>query len=145
LEWFRLGSTIIKIMRNLTTSILLTALFYMSRCVPPQHRLDFDLNQNALVSCDEQLSIKHLRIMERDGEGIGYEILLRKNYKGSSIIYLDSNNQNYYCNTEYPIKFEPNKEYIISSVSLDSGLEMSVFTNGEGKIDSVANPLGCIK
>lgn len=83
--------------------------------------------------------------MEIDGEGIGYEILLEKDAKGSNIVFFDRENEGYYCNNEYPLKFKPNKEYIISSVSLDSGLEMNVFTDSEGKIDSVANPLGCLK
>ncbi|GEM_PF-4321158 len=132
-------------MGNLKRSLLLVALFFMVRCVPPQHRLDFDLTRNALVSCDERLKIRHLRIMEIDGEGIGYEILLEKDAKGSNIVFFDRENEGYYCNNEYPLKFKPNKEYIISSVSLDSGLEMNVFTDSEGKIDSVANPLGCLK
>jgi len=51
----------------------------------------------------------------------------------------------YYCNNEYPPKLKPNKEYIISSVSLDSGLEMNIFTVNSGKKDSVVNRLGCTK
>jgi hypothetical protein len=114
------------------------------RCVPPQHRLDFDLTRNALVSCDERLKIKHITIDEKDG-GNHFIIDLELNSKGSSIVYLDRENEGYYCNNKYPLKFKPNKEYMISSVSGDSGLEMSVFTNSEGKIDSVINRLGCLR
>jgi hypothetical protein len=116
----------------------------MSSCVPPQHRLDFDLTRNALVSCDERIKIKNVSIWEKD-ENNWFKINKEKDSRGSSIVYLDKKNEGYYCNTEYPIKFKPNKEYIISSTSLDSGLEMSVFTNSEGKIDSVSNRFGCLK
>ncbi len=125
--------------------LAVVVLFYFSGCVPPQHRLDFAIDRNALVSCSEELKIRHVRIMEKDGQGIGYEIRLEKGAEGSNVVYVDRKNEGYYCNNEYPLKFKPNREYIVSSVWLDSGLEMSVFTNSEGKIDSVANPLGCIK
>ena len=121
------------------------ALFFLPGCVPPQNRLDFVLGRNALVSCNERLKIRHVRIMEKDGEGIGYEILLEKGAEGSNTIYLDRENKGYYCNNKYPLQFKPNTEYTISSISLDSSLEMRVFTDREGKIDSVANPLGCLK
>jgi hypothetical protein len=114
-------------------------------CVQPQHRLDFDLNRKALLSCDENIKIKHLRIMEKDGEGIGYEILLEQGEMGSNIIYLDTENAGYYCNSDYPLKFYPGKEYIVSSILSHSSLEMSLFTNNEGKIVSVTNPMGCIR
>jgi hypothetical protein len=125
-------------------TLVVVVLFFLSGCVPPQHRLDFDLTKNALVSCDKQLKIRHVTITEKDGDN-RYVIDLKQNNEGSYVVYLDKENEGYYCNDEYPLKFKPNKEYIISSVSLDSGLEMSVFTNSDGKIDSVANPLGCIK
>ena len=87
---------------------LVVIILFNLRCVPSQHRLDFDLSRNALVSCDQKLPIKHLRIRERDGEGHGYEILLKKNYKGSNFVYLESENEGYYCNSKYPLKFKPN-------------------------------------
>lgn len=131
-------------MSNFSKALFFSALCFMSSCVPPQHRLDFDLTRNALVSCDERIKIKNVSIWEKD-ENNWFKINKEKDSRGSSIVYLDKKNEGYYCNTEYPIKFKPNKEYIISSTSLDSGLEMSVFTNSEGKIDSVSNRFGCLK
>jgi hypothetical protein len=43
--------------------VLLTALFLLG-CVPPQHRLDFDLKKNALVSCNSSTIIRHLSMTQ---------------------------------------------------------------------------------
>lgn len=112
-------------------------------CVPRQHRIDFDINTYSLISCD-QSRLRHIRIMEKDGEGIGYEILLKMGDEGNTRVYLDQENLGYSSNTEYPIILKPNTEYLISSVLRDSGHEMRVFTNAAGRVDSVINPLGCI-
>lgn len=143
MERFKLGTSIDIMMKHLKI-LVVVVLFSVSSCVPPQHRLDFDLTQNALISCDKKLKIRHVTITEKEG-GSRYVIDLKKDNEGAYVVYLDKANEGYYCNDEYPLKFKPNMEYVISSVSLDSGLEMSVFTNSDGKIDSVANPLGCIR
>jgi hypothetical protein len=49
-----------------------------SSCVLPQYRLDFDVNRNVLVSCDDRLKIRHVRIMDKDGEVLDTKYYLRK-------------------------------------------------------------------
>ncbi|MBC7919973.1 MAG: hypothetical protein H7Z75_02690, partial [Ferruginibacter sp.] len=107
-------------------------------------RLDFDLSQNALVACNKRLKIRRIDITEKEGGGL-CNVYLKQNHEGSYVVYLNRENQGYDGSCAYPIRFKPNKEYIISSVSGDSSLEMSVFTNREGRIDSVSNQLGCLK
>lgn len=96
----------------------------------------------ALKSCDETIKIKTVTIWEK-GESSWIKISKSENFDGSNIVYLDRRNPGYECTSDYPINFEPSREYIISSFAGDSGLEIRLFTDASGKIDSVANPFSC--
>lgn len=109
-----------------------------------QHRLDFDNDQFAIISCDERIKIKHVNIKAADDEGLGYEIRIQGNQSGSNIIYLNGENEGYYTNDPIPLTLNPNEEYIITSVHGDSSLEMKLFTNADSKVDSVLNEFGCL-
>lgn len=123
--------------------IPLLLILVLSGC--SQHRLDFDLQGQALVSCDERVIIKNVRIMEADNYSVVYQLRLKEGSKGNNIVYLMENNKDYDTGSNSHLELEPNKEYIITSVQGDSGLEMRIFTNAKSKVDSVFNEFECIK
>jgi len=123
-------------------AILFSFLLLMSGCFS-QHRLDFDRDQLALVSCDERIKIKHINVRAVGDEGIGYEIKIKGEKSGSNVIYLERPNKDYYVNDD-DFEFEPNKEYIITSTQGDSSLEMRIFTDSNGRVDSVSNEFKCL-
>jgi hypothetical protein len=123
------------------TPLVFSILLCLSSCFP-QHRLDFDLDMAALRSCDGVIKIRNVTIWEK-GESNWIKISKSGSFDGSSIIYLDKENPGYDCTTNYPIKFKPSREYVVSSYAGDSGIEMSFFTDSNGKIDSVSNPFSC--
>lgn len=87
-------------MKSLKIFSLLVSSLFTTCCVLPQHRLDFDLTRNALVSCDERLRIKRIATEEK-GDGNFYRIASEKDSNGSSMVYFDRENKGYYYNTEY--------------------------------------------
>lgn len=113
-------------------------------CGSGQHRLHFDLSLNAFLSCDERLKIKKVTIQEK-ATGNTYRIVLKRGNEGMSILYLDRENKGYYSNATYPIRLQPNSEYVITSTAMDSALEMNAFTDNEGRIDSIINNFDCKK
>ena len=124
--------------KNITIVLLLLILFGCS-----QHRLDFDLTRQALISCDERILIKNVKIMEADNYGVVYQLHIKDDSKGSNIVYLTRDNEGYYTGSNSYLELQPNKEYIITSVQGDSSLEMRIFTNSEGEIESVLNDFSC--
>lgn len=141
MEWYKLGQTIKKNTMNTRNIISILLILFALGC--SQNKLDFDKEKQALVSCDERIIIKNVRVMEAASYDVVYQLRLKEGFKGSNVVYLTGENEGYETGSNSTLELQPNMQYIITSVQGDSGLEMKVFTNSEAKIDSVLNKFSC--
>ena len=107
-----------------------------------QYKLNFDEDSIALVSCDQRV-IKKVNIIDGDSYDLLYSLSLEKGERGSNKVYLEKYNEGYRTGLNNIFRLQSNKSYIIRSVMGDSSLEMTIYTNNEGKIKSVINNFSC--
>jgi hypothetical protein len=105
-----------------------------------EKNVHFELKNNSLSTCDESI-IRSVHVSENDNP-IG-EIYLDKNkYNGNSLIYLSNRNEGYTQNMIFYLN-KPNTKYSIGIPRGDISYEINIYTNSEGKIDSVASGNFC--
>lgn len=80
--------------------IVFILLLVLSGCFK-QYRMDFNLQKQALISCDERINIKNVSIIEADNYGFIYQLRLKENSKGSHILYLARENESYDTGTNF--------------------------------------------
>ncbi|MCT4637224.1 MAG: hypothetical protein N4A72_05915 [Bacteroidales bacterium] len=120
-------------------------LFIIISCGSKQLRFQFDKEEVAIKTCDDNKIIRELTIYECGSCDIGYEIYLTDENKASSIIYLEKANIGYQTSDKKSFRFKANKKYTITSTFLDSEAEMILFTNQNAEVDSVINEYSCFE